>query len=226
MFFSIAIDGPAASGKTSVSKYLSKKLNFSYVSSGMLYRIVALYIYKNRMDYNDDNNWNNKLLKKIKIDFIEDRYYLNGFDVTIELNSSEISKIASIIAVRPIVRNYINEIIREISNNKNVIVDGRDIGSVVLKDANAKIFLDADVKTRAERRMKQNVYSKNEDINRIIKEIIERDNRDYTREISPLIKCDDALILNNSEMNLEETVAAIEKFYMGNVTKAHFNEKV
>lgn len=219
MFYSIAIDGPAGSGKSSVAKKVAQDLNFNYVNSGLFYRSIAYYCWKNKINYNDPNELSKSFLENnIHLEWDGNYILLNGNDHTDELDSSSISNIASIIATYNNVREFVNENIRDLSKLRSIVVDGRDIGTIVLPDATVKIFLDADPKTRAIRRAKQ-LISKGVNIsaNETLNEIIERDNRDYNREIAPLKKADDAYLVDSSLLSFDETVDRIKHLYMGNV---------
>ncbi len=219
--YSIAIDGPAGSGKSSVAKEVAKQLNFKYVNSGAFYRAIAFYFYRKKIDYNNQFQINEEWLKQwIKIDWDGESIFLNDEDVSDRINENYVSNIASIIGTFPIIRQYVNNLILNLSKKNSVVVDGRDIGSVVLPNATVKIFLDADVKTRAIRRLKQlkqkGGYRKS-NIDDIVTDLIERDNRDYSRSIAPLVKTNDAVVIDNSNMSFDETIAAIKKAYIGKV---------
>lgn len=226
-FYSIAIDGPAGCGKSTVAKQVAADLNFDYVNSGLFYRAIAIYCDQNNINYNDENSFNGPIFNYIKLSWDNGTMLMN--DEKIELlraNSQAISHIASVIAQYPSVRAFVNKNILELSEFSNIIVDGRDIGTLVLPDATAKIFLDADVRTRAIRRLKQLSESSNisRDINSVINDIIERDNRDYTRKIAPLAKAQDAYVLDCSDLSIKETVEKIKRFYMRKVTDAEWKD--
>lgn len=211
MKYSIAIDGPAGSGKSTVANIIAKKINFQYVNSGALYRALAVYLYENKMDYKIESNITEQILNSISIDWNPDTILLNGVDVTTKTRMLEISNIASEIAVFVNVRNYVNKIIKNISKEHNIVIDGRDIGSVVLPDATIKIFLDASIEVRANR-----IFIMNKELNidkpllEIEKDIALRDERDYNRKIAPLIKCKDATLIDSSNLTVEQIVDKIE----------------
>lgn len=211
MKYSIAIDGPAGSGKSTVANIIAKKINFQYVNSGALYRALAVYLYENKMDYKIESNITEQILNSISIDWNPDTILLNGVDVTTKTRMLKISNIASEIAVFVNVRNYVNKIIKNISKEHNIVIDGRDIGSVVLPDATIKIFLDASIEVRANR-----IFIMNKELNidkpllEIEKDIALRDERDYNRKIAPLIKCKDATLIDSSNLTVEQIVDKIE----------------
>lgn len=211
MKYSIAIDGPAGSGKSTVANIIAKKINFQYVNSGALYRALAVYLYENKMDYKIESNITEQIFNSISIDWNPDTILLNGVDVTTKTRMLEISNIASEIAVFVNVRNYVNKIIKNISKEHNIVIDGRDIGSVVLPDATIKIFLDASIEVRANR-----IFIMNKELNidkpllEIEKDIALRDERDYNRKIAPLIKCKDATLIDSSNLTVEQIVDKIE----------------
>ncbi len=225
--YSIAIDGPAGCGKSTVAKRVASDLNFEYVNSGLLYRAIAIFCDRNRIDYNNQNLFAGSLLNNVKLTWKEGVVYLNGDKINNEANSQTYSNIASIIAQYPEVRAFVNKVINETAAKTNVVVDGRDIGTLVLPRATAKIFLDADITTRALRRLKQNAQlgvSAGADMSAVISDIIERDNRDYTRAIAPLAKADDAYVLDCSELTIEETIEKIKREYMRKVTNADWKD--
>lgn len=211
MKYSIAIDGPAGSGKSTIAEIIAKKINFQYVNSGALYRTVALYLFENNIDYKNEKNIDDQIFNSIVIDWNPANILLNGIDITNKTRMLEISNIASEIAIFAKVRNYVNKIIKNISENHNIIIDGRDIGSVVLPNATIKIFLDASIKVRANR-----IYLMNQKLNiekpleEIGNDILLRDERDYNRKIAPLIKCEDAILIDSSYLTVEEIVDKIE----------------
>ena len=155
---SIAIDGPSGSGKSTISKVLAKKLNFLNVDTGALYRAIALYIVQNNLSFNDEKTLSN-FMSDIKIGVKNNnsvqRTFLNDVDVTEDLRAENVTKISSDIATYSCVRDYLMGIQRKLASENNVVMDGRDIGTVVLPDADVKIFLDASPKVRAMRRYNQ-----------------------------------------------------------------------
>ena len=207
---SIAIDGPSGSGKSTISKLLSKKLGFINLDTGALYRALAYYLFKNNINYNCENF--DEILKNVDIkvihkDFVQ-HTYLNGEDVSDYIRSPEISLIASKISSFPEVREYFLNFQRNFAECNNVIMDGRDIGTVVLPNADLKIFLTASKESRAQRRYKQ--LTKDGKLNVSFREIVDsiskRDYNDTHRTNSPLIPAKDALKFDNSDLDLWETI--------------------
>lgn len=212
---SIAIDGPAGSGKSTVAKIVAKRLGFQYINSGMFYRAMGLYFLQNKIDYELKQNITKTVLNDIKLEWKIESLILNGVDVTKLIQTPECSSVASQIAVYENVREFINYHIKEIAKNHNIVVDGRDIGSHVLVDATLKIFLDASIEVRAQR-----VYKRNEELkiaNKSLEEIkinvAIRDQRDYTRSVAPLIKVEDAILIDCSAIDIETTTNLIIKYY-------------
>ncbi len=225
--YSIAIDGPAGCGKSTVAKKVAFDLNFDYINSGLLYRAIAIYCDRNRIKYENENTFAGSFFNNIHLRWKEGIVYLNDEKINNEANSQTYSNIASIIAQYPTVRAFVNKTINETAENANVVVDGRDIGTLVLPHATAKIFLDADITTRALRRLKQNAQlgvSVGADMSAVISDIIERDNRDYTRPIAPLARAEDALLIDCSDLSIDETVEKIKRHYMRKVTDADWKD--
>lgn len=218
VYYSIAIDGPAASGKSSVAKSVAKKLNFEYINSGSFYRIVAYCLLKNNLPYLRACDISQKFLDSIKLKWDSNIIYIDGVDVTTLLKANKVSQVASSIAVFPNVRQFVNDNIKKLTDSKSIVIDGRDIGTNVLPDATLKVFLTANVKIRAHRRLKELIFSNNStDLDVVTNELIERDNRDISREIAPLKKAHDAFFIDNSNMSFLETVNEVIKLYMGEV---------
>mgnify|MGYP000657812573 CR=1 FL=1 len=211
---SIAIDGPAGAGKSSIAKALSKRLGYIYIDTGAMYRAVALFFVENNVSDGTDSRIES-LLEKLEISIkYEDgaqKVILNGEDVTGKLRLEEIGKLASKFSAIGIVREKLVALQRKLAQKENVVMDGRDIGTVVLPNADLKIYLSASSKVRAKRRYLE-LLEKGQtdlDINDIEDEIIKRDEADMNREISPLKQADDAYYLDSSDMTLEEVVSKI-----------------
>lgn len=211
---SIAIDGPAGAGKSSIAKALSKKLGYIYIDTGAMYRAVALFFLENNVADGTDSRIES-LLDKLEISIkYEDgaqKVILNGEDVTGKLRLEEIGKLASKFSAIGSVREKLVALQRKLAQKENVVMDGRDIGTVVLPNADLKIYLSASSKVRAKRRYLE-LLEKGQtdlDINDIEDEIIKRDEADMNREISPLKQADDAYYLDSSDMTLEEVVSKI-----------------
>lgn len=226
MSFKIAIDGPSGAGKTTLAKSVAKKLGFTYIDTGAMYRTVGLYMLNNGIDINNEKDVV-KELDNIKINL---KYkdgiqliFLNGKDVSSDIRMNEVSHAASVVSVYKDVREKLVFMQRELAKSTNVVMDGRDIGTNVLKDANIKIFLTADVKMRAIRRMEE---LREKGINKTVAEVEEelkiRDDRDMNRENNPLKKAEDAIELDTTNMKVEEEVNFIINLY--NERKGEDNE--
>lgn len=211
--YNIAIDGPAGAGKSTIAKLLAEKLKFLYIDTGAMFRALAIYVIDNGIDCYDKDALKEKICDvNISIRYIdgEQRVYLENCDVTDRLRSENISNTASIISVYDFVREKLLNIQRNIAANNNVIMDGRDIGSVVLPHADLKIFLTADVDSRAKRRyMQLREQGIEKDIIEIKKDIEKRDDRDRNRDIAPLKVAEDAIILDSSDLSIDDVVCKI-----------------
>lgn len=218
---SIAIDGPAGSGKSTVARLVAKKLGFVYVDTGAMYRTVGLYCAENSIDLENMNEVK-KALQKVNIELKYDEgvqhIYLNGEDVSSAIRVQRIAEYASKVAAIGVVREKLVEMQRNIAENGNVVMDGRDIGTNVIPNAKAKIYLDASVDVRTERRCHElEEKGVSFDKNVIREEIIERDNFDKNRKINPLTIAEDATIIDTSYMTIEEVENKITKLFMGEV---------
>lgn len=209
--FIMAIDGPAGSGKSTIAKILAEKNNLTYLDTGAMYRMVALYFFENNVDL--DNDMEVKInLSKIKMDIEKDKFILNGKDVSKDIRTPRVSGLVSFVARIKRVREKLVELQREISRGKNVVLDGRDIGTVVFPNAPLKIFLIASAEERAKRRMKE--YEEKgikEDFEAVLANIKERDMIDSTRSESPLKKAEDAVEIDTSFMTIEEVTDEITR---------------
>ncbi len=215
--FRIAIDGPSGAGKSTVAKALAKRLGFVQVDTGAMYRSVGLYIYRKGIQP-DDADAVIPQLENINIDlgFSEEgqRIYLNGEDVSEKIRQNEISAYASKVSAIPAVRAFLLEMQRKLAREHSVVMDGRDIGTVVLPDAELKIFQTASVKERAKRRyLELTEKGQTVDLETIKKEIEERDYNDSHRAAAPCVPADDAVIIDNSNITIEENVAMITALY-------------
>ena len=218
---SIAIDGPAGSGKSTVARLVAKKLGFVYVDTGAMYRTVGLYCAENSIDLENMDEVK-KALRKVNIELKYDEgvqhIYLNGEDVSSAIRVQRIAEYASKVAAIGVVREKLVEMQRNIAENGNVVMDGRDIGTNVIPNAKAKIYLDASVDVRTERRCHElEEKGVSFDKNIIREEIIERDNFDKNRKINPLTIAEDATIIDTSYMTIEEVENKITKLFMGEV---------
>ena len=213
MSFVVAIDGPAGSGKGTVTKLVGEKEGLIYIDTGAMYRCVTLYMIKNSIKITDTEKIN-ELLKNIKIEFKkennEDKVYLNDEDVSNQIRQDQVSLGASCVSKYQVVRSFLVDEQRKMAKAGNVILDGRDIGTVVLPNADLKIYQIASVETRAKRRYLENLErGLDADLETIKKEIEERDYQDTHREISPLKKAEDAIELDTSSLTLEEVVEQV-----------------
>lgn len=210
---SVAIDGPSGAGKSSISKTAAKKLGFIHVDTGALYRALAYTAIKNSVNLGDEISLEN-LLKttNVKIKHADgiQSVFVNDENVTGKIRTEEVSMGASNISKIPIIRDFLLGLQREIASENNVIMDGRDIGTVVLPNADVKIFLTASPEKRAERRYKE-LLEKDEKIeyNDIIKDIIKRDYQDEHREIAPLKAAEDSVVVDTSDLSFDESVQKI-----------------
>lgn len=197
---SIAIDGPAAAGKSTIAKRVAKKLEFLYIDTGAMYRAVTLYVLEHGDDIIQD------ISSHIHITFgINDEVYLNDKDVSAEIRSPEVTNNVSRVSAIGEVRTYLVDMQREISRTSSVVMDGRDIGTTVLPDADVKIFMQASPEVRAKRRLlEETARGNNIDLATLTAEIIRRDEIDSTREISPLVQAEDAILLDTSYLSIDE----------------------
>ena len=213
MAYSIAIDGPAGAGKSTIAKNIAKELNFIYVDTGAMYRAMAVYFIDNKVD-TDSEDAIAKSCEGVEINIVYEnglqQVILNGENITGRLRTEEVGNTASKTAVYAPVRRKLVELQQKLAETTNVVMDGRDIGTCVLPDANVKVYLTASSRERATRRYKE-LMAKGEscDLDTIEKDIIERDHRDMTREISPLKQADDATLIDSSDMTIDEVVNAI-----------------
>jgi cytidylate kinase len=205
----IAVDGYAACGKSTLAKALAKKLGYIYIDSGAMYRAVTLYFLKNNIGL-DDKTAIAEALKQIHIDFKnikgQNHTFLNGKDVETEIREMFVSNFVSPVSTISAVRRFLVARQKEMGNQKGIVMDGRDIGTVVFPDAELKLFMTASIQIRTERRLAE-LKSKGiiefefEDVQ---KNLLERDRIDSTREDSPLKQAEDAIIIDNSNLNTEE----------------------
>lgn len=213
MGYNVAIDGPAGAGKSTIAKRVAKEKGYIYVDTGAMYRALAVYF----LDQNIDSSDTEKIASacenadvKIQYEDGEQQVYLNGENITSRLRKEEVGNMASKVSAVPEVRAHLLNLQKELARTKDVVMDGRDIGTCVLPEADVKIFLTASVETRALRRYKEleekGVSCNLEEIKRDIKE---RDERDCTRKIAPLKQAEDAVLIDSSEMTIEEVVKAI-----------------
>jgi len=211
----IAIDGPAAAGKSTVAKRLAKDLSYIYVDTGAMYRALTLHCLRNNLSLTDEEAVYNLLLNtKIELKQTNDtqRVLLNGEDVTEAIRSNDVSRKVSIVAKLGAIRKEMLARQREMASNGNVIMDGRDIGTNVLPDAEVKFYLIASVDERAKRRYEENIKKGiPTTLEQLKKEIAERDRRDMEREHAPLKRAEDAIAIDTTSLSIEEVVSQMLK---------------
>ncbi len=210
--FIVALDGPAGSGKSTVAKILSKKYAMTYLDTGAMYRMCALYFIENELNAENKKEVE-KHLPLINIDIEKDKFFLNGKDVSEEIRTPRVSGMVSYVAKIKEVREKMVSLQREISKGKDVILDGRDIGTVVFPNADLKIFLVASPEERAKRRlMDYEGKGIEENYEKVLANILERDHIDSTRKEGPLKKAKDAVEINTDGDTIDETVAKLGVF--------------
>lgn len=211
----VAIDGPAAAGKSTVAKLVAEQQKFIYVDTGAMYRAITLKLIEENVDLENENSIE-KVLNQTKVSFDtkfnEQIVLLDGVDVSERIRMGDVTALVSKIAQYESVRKKLTEQQREMAKEHSVVMDGRDIGAAVIPDAEIKIFLIASVEERAERRHKENVKRGfPSDLQQIIQEIAMRDEQDYTRKISPLTKAEDAIELDTTSRSINEVVNKINE---------------
>jgi len=211
---SIAIDGPSGAGKSTLARRLARELGFLYVDTGAIYRTVALYALRENTDLGDGASVS-ALLGRLDIALNYDgdglqRMYLNGEDVTAAIRENRVSLAASQVSALPAVRAFLLEMQRKLAREHDVVMDGRDIGTVVLPDADVKIYLTASAEDRADRRCKE-LLERGEQVDReqILQEVLERDRRDMSRETAPLRRAEGAALVDTTGVGLEESFALL-----------------
>ena len=223
MSFNIAIDGPAGAGKSTIAKQLAKELSFIYVDTGAMYRSMALYFMRNGIAKEDETAISDAC-KTVEVSIAyengEQQVLLNGENVSKEIRKEEVGKMASATSVYKEVRKKLVELQQKLAADKDVIMDGRDIGTTILPDAEVKIYLTASSLTRARRRYLE-LQEKGIDCNleEIQKDIEERDERDMNRAVSPLKQAKDAVLVDSSDMTIEQVVSCILEIYHSRVSE-------
>ena len=222
--YSIAIDGPAGAGKSTIAKRLAKELGYRYVDTGAIYRTVAYFLDLwgvSPKDVDGVNRYIDELT--VGIEYDDDglqHMIMNGMDVTDEIRTQDISQKASLVSAHAVVRDMLLDMQRDVAKTYNVIMDGRDIGTVVLPKANVKIFLTASAEVRAKRRTEE-LQAKGQKANydQILKEIQQRDYQDTHREVAPLKMSRDSVKVDTSEMDIDQVIAAIREIIEKKVSK-------
>jgi len=217
---SIAIDGPAGAGKSTLSRKTAENLGFIYVDTGALYRTVGLKFSRKGADTNLDCDIEGILAETtVDIRFVdgEQRVFLDGEDVSDEIRTPTASMMASAVSAKPPVRAFLLEMQRKLARDNNVVMDGRDIGTVVLPNATVKIYLTASAEARAERRYKE-LIEKGTIVTykEVYDDMVQRDYNDMNREIAPLKQADDAIVADTTECNLEESLDLLLKIVKDN----------
>ncbi|WP_394920575.1 (d)CMP kinase [uncultured Robinsoniella sp.] len=217
MSFNIAIDGPAGAGKSTIAKRVAKELSFIYVDTGAMYRAIALYLIRSKVTPADQEALK-KACENIEITISyengEQQVILNGENITGLIRTEEVGNMASTASAHPPVREKLLDLQRNLARNSDVLMDGRDIGTNVLPDAQLKIYLTASSATRARRRYLE-LQQKGENclLDEIERDIIERDRRDMNRDIAPLKQAEDAILVDSSNMGIDQVVERILSLY-------------
>ena len=211
--FVIAIDGPSASGKSTVAKEIAKILDISYLDTGAMYRAFTYYLLKENISLTEEEI--KKVIENINIDIEKDSVILNGEDISKKIRGDEVTKNVSKVSAIPIVREVLVDSQRNISKGKSIVLDGRDIGTVVFPNAKYKFFITATAEERAMRRFKDEKSSLNKSYEEILEDLKARDVLDSNREISPLRQAEDAHLIDSTEMTLREVVEKIINIIRG-----------
>jgi len=206
----VTIDGPAGAGKGTITKKVGELLNLINIDTGALFRCVALNLINDDISIEEETKIK-KILDNINIELKEnDEVYLNNENVTTKIRENNVNNLVSKVAKLPIVRENLLILQRNIAENKNIIIEGRDTGTTVFPEANVKIYLDATAEERAKRRQKQNIEKGiNSNYDEVLKEIKERDHDDKTRELSPLKQAPDAIYIDSTNLTIDEVVNKI-----------------
>lgn len=219
----IAIDGPAGAGKSTIAKLVAKKLGYIYVDTGAMYRAIALALINSGTDVTDIDEVS-KVLESVDISISYDngvqQVFLNGENVTGRLRNEEVGNMASRSSAIPCVREKLLDLQRRLASENDVVMDGRDIGTNILPNAEVKIYLTASPEVRAKRRYDELILKgENPDIDKIEKDIIIRDKQDMERKIAPLKQAFDAVLIDNSDMSIDEVAGAILKIQKSRLQK-------
>lgn len=214
----IAIDGPASAGKSTVAKILASDLNYIYCDTGAMYRVLTLQALKHNVDIENENKLT-ALLKEIDITFEPDgdqqKVFLNGENVTTDIRQPDVTNAVSAVSAHKGVREELVRRQQVIAEAGGIVMDGRDIGTAVLPDAEVKIFLVASAKERAERRYKENISKGIETPLEVLqKEIEDRDYKDSHREVSPLVQAEDAVLLDTTSLSIDQVVEKMKEIIL------------
>ncbi len=212
LIFRIAIDGPAGSGKSTIAKKLSDILNISYLDTGAMFRCVTLFFIQRDVDLNNVVEVSNRL-KEIDIRIEGNQAFLNGKDVSKDIRSQKVSDLVSKVSTIPEVRKKLKELQINIAKGQSIIMDGRDIGTVIIPDAELKIYLEATAEERARRRMNQ--YQDGTTFEEALENIKKRDYIDSTRQVAPLKKAEDAIVIDTTHLTEDEVVEKIVNLIKG-----------
>ena len=213
----IAIDGPAGSGKSTVAKIIAGKLHFRYIDTGSMYRAVAWKSLLKNVDLSDEETVA-EIARNVKIDLVPEEggqsVFVDGENATNQLKQETISRAAAVVAAQPMIRKIMTKKQRELGNREDVVMDGRDIGTVVFPNAEKKFFLDAEPKERGRRRFDELKTKKQEadvDLVTIVEQVKQRDHEDRTRKIAPLRQADDAISIDTTRLDISQVVDQIMK---------------
>ncbi len=210
----IAIDGPVGAGKSTIARALARELGFVYLNTGAMYRAVGIAARRARLKPEEAENDDrlNELLANLRIEFNGERIRLDGTDISDQIGAPEVSDLASKFSALKIVRERLRNLQRAAGEKGGVVMEGRDIGTVIFPDAEIKFFLEADVNVRAQRRFKE-LSAKGDSITReeVLRQLIERDQRDSAREHAPLKRADDAIAIDSTKLTVAEVVAVMKK---------------
>lgn len=217
----IAIDGPAGSGKSSTAKEVARRLGFTYIDTGAMYRSVTLEIIRRKIDICDEDQVE-KIVRESRIQFqwIDNKHHilLNGEDISDEIRSSDVASLVSPVSAIAGVRKILAERQRQMAQDDNIVMEGRDIGTNVFPDADFKFYMDADIRVRAERRIKDyQTIGQKLTVAEIVRELEKRDKIDSSRLHSPLKKADDAIIIDTTNLSFEEQVEEIVKIVQNKI---------
>jgi len=205
----IAIDGPAGAGKTTVSQALAGRLGYRYIDTGALYRGVAYEVIKQAVDPEDDSDLE-RLCGRLKLWFVEDngslRLFSEGTDISDQIRTPKITMLASAVSARPVIRKYLLDLQRKLGREKAAVFEGRDMGTVVFPDADLKFFLDASRRKRALRRFEEFKSKTSQTLKEVENEIQQRDRNDSTRDVAPLKPAQDAIIIDSTDLTVNEVV--------------------